>query len=198
MIYRKLIIQTVFLYLLFAANDIFCAPVGNSCQPPANLTVSYQKLNQGNDTVLKFFVPPSYNSSNNEVPEKALTDQCDGKKHDEICPKNVSGGNHVPVYARSTCPWTYAVDHDPLRFPSTILLAKPRCTYCIGSNDDLECNPITHTIRVLRRGECTEGLYQYYEFTQEVTIGFTCAGRRTVHDKPDDNVLYEQFIHDQS
>ncbi|KAL3886459.1 hypothetical protein ACJMK2_026444 [Sinanodonta woodiana] len=90
----------------------------------------------------------------------------------------------------STCPWTYAVDHDHLRFPSTILMAKPRCTYCIGSNGDLECNPITKSIRVLRRGECTDGLYQYHESTQEVTIGFTCAGRRTVQDKPDDNVDY--------
>ncbi|KAK3576563.1 hypothetical protein CHS0354_011241 [Potamilus streckersoni] len=185
MIFRKFIFQTVFLYLLLAANNIFCAPVGNLCQPSANLTMSYQKLNQGYDTGLKFFVPPSYSSSNNEVPQKALTDQCDSKKHGESCPENVLEGNHVPVYARSTCPWTYAVDHDPLRFPSTILLAKPRCIYCIGSNHDLECNPITQSIRVLRRGECIEGLYQYHESTQEVTIGFTCAGRRTVHDKPE-------------
>ncbi|KAK3576561.1 hypothetical protein CHS0354_011239 [Potamilus streckersoni] len=190
MIFRKYITQTLFLHLSLAAYCIFCAPVGDICQPPANLTVSYQKLNQGNDTVLKFFVPPSYSSSNNEVPQKALTDQCDSKKHGETCPEKVLEGNHVPVYARSTCPWTYAVDHDPLRFPSTILLAKPRCTYCIGSNGDLECNPITQSIRVLRRGECIEGLYQYHESTQEVTIGFTCAGRRTVQDKPDDNVDY--------
>ncbi|KAL3857097.1 hypothetical protein ACJMK2_011793 [Sinanodonta woodiana] len=146
--------HSVFMCILLSEKYIFCAPVGDMCQPPANLTVSYQKLNQENHTRFKKILP-----------EKALADQCDSKKHGETCPEKVFGGNHVPVYAMSTCPWTYAVDHDHLRFPSTILMAKPRCTYCIGSNGDLECNPITKSIHVLRRGECTDGLYQYHEST---------------------------------
>ncbi|KAL3857147.1 hypothetical protein ACJMK2_011842 [Sinanodonta woodiana] len=190
MFFKIFMPHAVFMCILLSEKYISCAPIGDMCQPPANLTVSYQKLNQENHTRSKMFVPPSYSSSNNEVPEKALADQCDSKKHGETCPEKVFEGHQVPVYARSTCPWTYAVNHDPLRFPSTILMAKPRRTYCIGSNGDLECNPITQSIRVLRRGECIEGLYQYHESTQEVTIGFTCAGRRTVQHKPDNNVDY--------
>ncbi|KAL3857801.1 hypothetical protein ACJMK2_012436 [Sinanodonta woodiana] len=182
--------QAVFVYTVLAVKFIYCAPVRDECQPPANLSAAYQRLSQASDRELYFLVPSINSIDSKEVPEKDLTAQCDSKKHGETCPTKVLVDSHIPVYARSNCPWIYAVDHDPLRFPSTILEAKPRCTYCIGSNDDLECNPITRSIRVLRRGNCVEGFYQYVESMQEITLGFTCAGKRILKDKTDDSVDY--------
>ncbi|XP_052801829.1 uncharacterized protein LOC128232360 [Mya arenaria] len=95
------------------------------------------------------------------------------------CPLSVANGQEDPIHFRSTCPWYYVTDHDPSRFPTTILKAKTPCMYCVG-NPSLECVPLKKSITVLQKSPTAEldGSFKFFEKEQEVTMGFTCASPR--------------------
>ncbi|KAK3576560.1 hypothetical protein CHS0354_011238 [Potamilus streckersoni] len=159
------------------------------CRPPKNQTLSYKKLIQ-NGSGLNAFLYPAIFDNQTDVLEDALKTQCLSHSRRDSCPDKVLVGDEVPVYARSTCPWIYKVDHNPRRFPATLLVAKALCQYCIGSNGDMECHPITHTIPVFHQGDCVQGFYRYYRLTQDITTGFTCTGKRTRQVPTDNHDLY--------
>ncbi|KAH3891091.1 hypothetical protein DPMN_015180 [Dreissena polymorpha] len=66
-----------------------------------------------------------------------------------MCPTAVSTGQSDPINKRATCPRDFVVDHDPERFPATILKARSPCTTCIGT-DVYECNTIIKALKALK------------------------------------------------
>ncbi|KAH3891098.1 hypothetical protein DPMN_015187 [Dreissena polymorpha] len=112
-----------------------------------------------------------------------------------VCPKTVSEGQSDPLNKRSTCPWDYVVDHDPERFPATILKARSACTTCIGNSLN-ECNAITQlmTVIIRRRLPGAADEYTSEKVQIDVPVAFTCAGRRLAPSsdshKQDENVDY--------
>ncbi|KAH3891170.1 uncharacterized protein LOC127854054 [Dreissena polymorpha] len=95
------------------------------------------------------------------------------------CPTAVASGQAVPANYRSTCPWYYTAEHDPTRFPTTIMQARSPCIYCIGSPIN-ECVPVSQNTTVLQKSASPspDGSYMFYERQVTVTVGFTCAGPR--------------------
>lgn len=96
------------------------------------------------------------------------------------CPSEVFTGINDPPQKRSTCPWYYAIDHDPNRFPPTLLKAQPACTECIGSNGNYQCVGIARPMSVLKKSASKDSNGNSIWFQDEIrlTVGFTCAGRR--------------------
>lgn len=96
------------------------------------------------------------------------------------CPATVFTGINDPSEKRSTCPWYYAIDHDPNRFPPTVLKAQSACTECIDSNGNYQCVGITRPMSVLKKSASKDsnGNSIWFEDEIRITVGFTCAGRR--------------------
>lgn len=105
-----------------------------------------------------------------------------GSKNGEIpgCPASVFTGAHDPVEKRSTCPWFYKVNHEPGRFPNSILMAHPACMTCIGSGGNYVCAPVTRSITVLMKSASLDsnGNSIWVEDETKIMVGYTCSGRK--------------------
>ncbi|KAL3857114.1 hypothetical protein ACJMK2_011809 [Sinanodonta woodiana] len=173
------VIASAVLFVILYTETTLGAPL--TCQVPSNLSLQYDTLVQYNKTV-NFFFPPS-------LADGQATCNWDITKtaHDSLtygtttCPSETMKGADIPVYARSTCPWYYVASHDPQRYPSTYITAKPRCVTCIGSKGDLDCIPITQNVEYMQQVECVSGLYRYEKRSMEIAVGYTCGGRKTVN-----------------
>ncbi|PIK36654.1 putative interleukin 17-like protein isoform X2 [Apostichopus japonicus] len=79
-----------------------------------------------------------------------------------------------------TCPWTYDIDHDADRIPTTIGVARCLCDQgCLDPltskpRNDLVCRAVKYNMKVLYREGCSNGLYQYRSSTLEVPVACTC------------------------
>lgn len=96
------------------------------------------------------------------------------------CPATVSTDKTDSTAKRSTCPWYYVIDHDPNRFPTTMLKAQTPCQVCIGSTGQYQCVGITHTVTVLMKSASLDlnGNSTWIADEKTITVGFTCAGRK--------------------
>ncbi|KAL3857149.1 hypothetical protein ACJMK2_011844 [Sinanodonta woodiana] len=174
----RCITRVALLLILISVCKYITSASPARCQPPKNQKVSYKKLIRNGNGRNDFLYPAIFDNQT-EAPEVALETQCLYRSQIDSCPDQVRTGDDVPAHARSTCPWIFNVDYNPKRVPATLLVAKPLCQYCIGSNRDMECHPIIHTIHVFHQGDCVQGFYRYYKQTQTITTGFTCTGKRT-------------------
>lgn len=96
------------------------------------------------------------------------------------CPATVFTDKSDSTAKRSTCPWYYVIDHDPNRFPTTMLKAQTPCQVCIGSTGQHQCVGITHSVTVLMKSDILDsnGNSTWIADEKTITVGFTCAGRK--------------------
>lgn len=98
----------------------------------------------------------------------------------KTCPTSMSNTDSAPIEERSTCPYYYAISHDPLRYPVVIAEARCKCMKCFDdSTGDNLCEAVYFPKTVLRRQkECINGIYYYKPETYYVQNACVCAKRR--------------------
>lgn len=95
------------------------------------------------------------------------------------CPHRLRHSQHEPQRLRSTCPWVWEENISENRYPRKVINARCICRRCIGSNARYQCEPIYTRVKVLRVQGCQNGLLQYTNDEEIVSVGCTCAHRRT-------------------
>ncbi|KAH3891103.1 hypothetical protein DPMN_015192 [Dreissena polymorpha] len=152
---------------------------------PDNTPLGREKRASGN--VVQFSMDNELSSSVDwNTVDMAKDDVCHNSRASfpggdiEKCPTEVASGQAVPTNYRSTCPWYYTAEHDPTRFPTTVMQARSPCIYCIGSPIN-ECVPVSQNTTVLQKSASPspDGSYIFYERQVTVTVGFTCAVPRS-------------------
>ena len=91
-----------------------------------------------------------------------------------------SRSHSMDINLRSTCPWTLELIHFPGQYPANLVNARCCCRNCMSGGRHV-CEPIFNNIRVLERTGCQNGVFIYTEKWQQISIGCTCARRRTRH-----------------
>lgn len=82
----------------------------------------------------------------------------------------------------STCPHHYVINHDKNRRPKTLLEAKCNCNEnmpCLDGLAGSRCEPVKYFLTVLRKNGCHNGSYTYTKSIESITVGCTCAYRRS-------------------
>ena len=97
----------------------------------------------------------------------------------EKCPKKMKMRN---IEQRSSCPWTYGINHDPLRIPMDIAEAKCLCrNKCLNTRSKkMGCDKIYYTFSVLMRNTTAIPTTLYPEQIK-IAVGCTCAKRKSRH-----------------
>ncbi|KAL4223488.1 Interleukin 25 [Mactra antiquata] len=107
------------------------------------------------------------------------------------CPDNRTKEMQHPIKVESLCPYYYKVDYDPNRYPAYLEGAIPLSQYCLGTNNQFECVPVTKDIRVLQKSECKDQFDNdvWSEATVRQVLGFICAKRTVVPVKTREKVM---------
>ena len=95
--------------------------------------------------------------------------------------KRNSNLNPAPISQRSVCPWIFRRNIDNNRVPRTLYDVKCACKRAIGLNR-AKCKPVFSYMKVLRRKGCVNGIYEYIEIIEPVSVGCT-AVRKIKHIK---------------
>jgi hypothetical protein len=131
--------------------------VGN-CQRPANIENAFDRVR----VELNITILPLPESSEN-IP----------------CPSRTRRLHTDPQRLRSTCPWVIETDVNENRYPKNVYNARCLCRRCIGSSSRYQCEPIYSNIIVIRLLSCHHGLLRYAQGDQLISVGCTCAHKRT-------------------
>ncbi|XP_063425456.1 interleukin 17-like protein [Mytilus trossulus] len=97
------------------------------------------------------------------------------------CPSQTLSHHGDPQRLRSTCPWIWEANTDNTRYPQKIYNARCICRKCIGSSTKYHCESIFTRVKVFRILNCVNGLLRYVQDEQRVSVGCTCAHKRTHH-----------------
>ncbi|XP_053378511.1 uncharacterized protein LOC128548134 [Mercenaria mercenaria] len=179
--YRNCLLFVVWLLLLHGTNS-------DPIQKRSKSSVAFSKVHiHRRDAVTNEFLmsPASYTSLITNFKNETTSIDIHHRHYDYelVCPQQVSNGPHDPPNKRSTCPWYYSVKHNAKQYPATILNAERLCEYSIGSNNSLECVPITHKMSVLELQNYRDdnNNYVWTDTMVTVVIGYTSAGRRSAY-----------------
>ncbi|XP_046337696.2 interleukin 17-like protein [Haliotis rufescens] len=174
---------------LCAAVAAWCLPQMNvnarerrqveNCQPPANLSLLFESLNQHLNASLYLQMSEPAGNISHLPTELNYHQVSDSQVANRSCPSSVSDDPSAPVFSRSICPWWYNITELPAgHFPSVIPQAVCKCPACVG-NDVNECSRVSTNIRVLQEIGCQDGFYKYKPILKTHHVGCTCTKKRT-------------------
>ncbi|XP_071808017.1 interleukin-17D-like [Asterias amurensis] len=131
--------------------------------PPSCANPSLSELQTKLDDEYLFHNPPSPNT----------------EETNSTCPSGTSVGDDWPLSRSSVCPWSYVSQYDADRVPAVITQAACSCDSCLDQTTseprpDLSCTAIKYQLPVLRRGECVNGVSNYHQEYESVTVGCAC------------------------
>ncbi|XP_064612819.1 interleukin 17-like protein [Liolophura sinensis] len=170
-------IMIVIACLVSGLGAVFGAPV--ECKVPSNLTLQQQH----NQVLASGGVLLPGTGSAQISPEFIIEHNLYG---DSSCPSDAASGATDPLEERSICPWYGVINHDPTRYPATMVEAKCRCNKCINNNIN-QCEPVKYRFYILRQTSvCQDGYYVYTPEEIDISVGCTCAKPRSAAANPID------------
>jgi len=170
------------LCLTIIMTTVLCH-VEENCQEPTLQSLS-EALNTARNTNRQQLILIGQGSaSRNLVSNCTLRTPIDW---DTRCPANLQAldnSPNSPIKDRSVCPYYFEIETDSHRFPKAITRAVCKCQYCLedhGPSSKNVCEPVHTPEMVLRRGRCTDGVYQYHPTEIQRQISCLCARMREI------------------
>lgn len=104
-------------------------------------------------------------------------------RFDVECPaySTLDIGESLPL-----CPTYQELDSDNTRIPSDIIQTRCRCDHCVLRHRHRQqnlCKPVVRHIPVLRKLGCKDGIYEYGEFLEGVSVTCVCEIKPGSHEK---------------
>ena len=150
------------------------------CSEPSSdyLQKRFAKLNNGID-IRSFLIPHAWTDL--EIEFDHIFTITNTHAISKQCPSTHVKGNY-PLMFRTSCPWYLASELNDSRYPRVIEYAKSSCKTCIGSDGTQGCERIHHKIKILRKTECKNNVYEYEEEDFLLPTGYVCAQAKEVED----------------